>query len=548
MVLSLLVSCRDNQSASVSDKPAAKTQVAKDPLLFPKDNFTVETMTIKTSAGEKKVAYHSYMHIPYVANPVDADYQSLNVSVPIEIDGVAVDATNAPILLANGVGGYMSFNNKTGGFGMPAGFFPGMSAVDNGQQIGPPGGMPAAQGGERGNAQAPGGGMPPGSSMPEGTGRMSGPSDMNNAVTGKQDLALAAGYVVVEPGCRGRDNQAEDGTYYGKAPAAIVDLKAAVRYIRHNRGVIPGNVDWIVSSGCSAGGGLSSILGASGNSPMYDPYLKELGAAYADDSIYACACFSPVTDLDHADMGYEWLHGQTSLASGELVDQTLSKKLIALFADYQASLNLKGEGDFGTLTVDNYDEYLMQQHLIPSATRYLKAMSEEERSLYLATTPWLTWNCGNAVFDFRDYIASTSRGKGLPAFDDFEMEMPEPLLFGDETADGRHFTDFALQQVTGDPNTRIDSDLQKVVNMMNPMYFIGQGNPGCAKHWWIRAGSTESGLAVIFGNLSASLENLGKVVNASLYWEAGHCVDDNPESFIIWIGDITGYTLKAGTK
>jgi len=27
----------------------------KDPLLFPKDNFTVETKMVKTSAGEKKV-------------------------------------------------------------------------------------------------------------------------------------------------------------------------------------------------------------------------------------------------------------------------------------------------------------------------------------------------------------------------------------------------------------------------------------------------------------------------------------------------------------
>ncbi len=63
---------------------------------------------MKTSAGEKKVTYRSYMHIPYVANPVDKDYQSLNVSVPVEIDGKAVDAENAPILFDIGVGGYMS--------------------------------------------------------------------------------------------------------------------------------------------------------------------------------------------------------------------------------------------------------------------------------------------------------------------------------------------------------------------------------------------------------------------------------------------------------
>jgi len=64
----------------------------KDPLLFPKDNFTVETKTVNTSAGEKKVTYRSYMHIPYVANPVDKDYQSMNVSVPIKVDDAAADA------------------------------------------------------------------------------------------------------------------------------------------------------------------------------------------------------------------------------------------------------------------------------------------------------------------------------------------------------------------------------------------------------------------------------------------------------------------------
>ena len=57
-------------------------ETALDPLLFPKDDYTVETKTVKTSTGVKIVTFRSYMHIPYVANPVDTDYQSLNVSVP----------------------------------------------------------------------------------------------------------------------------------------------------------------------------------------------------------------------------------------------------------------------------------------------------------------------------------------------------------------------------------------------------------------------------------------------------------------------------------
>ena len=120
----------------------------EDPLLFPKDNFTVETKTVKTSEGEKKVTYHSYMHIPYVANPVDKDYQSLNVSVPVEIDGKVIDAKNAPVFFEIGVGGYMSVRNSGG------------------------------------NTGGPGGSV--------------GPRNIGN-ISSRSDLALAAGYVVVYP-------------------------------------------------------------------------------------------------------------------------------------------------------------------------------------------------------------------------------------------------------------------------------------------------------------------------------------------------------------
>ncbi len=135
--------------------------------------------------------------------------------------------------------------------------------------------------------------------------------------------------MVVSPGCRGRDNKAADGTLYGKAPAAIVDLKAAIRYIRHNQGVIPGNVNWIFSTGVSAGGALSALLGSSGNSHLYDSYLKEIGAADASDNIFGSACFCPITDLEHADGAYEWMYGTIPTRSG-LVDQELSKQLKAI--------------------------------------------------------------------------------------------------------------------------------------------------------------------------------------------------------------------------
>jgi len=480
---------------------------ADDPLLFPKDAFTVQTRTVTTSTGEKAVTFRLYQHIPYLAKPVDKEYQSLDVSVPIQVDGVAVNAAKAPILFAVGVGGYMSVSN-------------------------------AGRGNRGGRMGGPPGGAPPG-----GRG-MGGPGRGSN-VSRNTDLALAAGYVVVSPGCRGRDNKAADGTYYGKAPAAIVDLKAAIRYVRHNAGVLPGNAGWIVTTGVSAGGALSALLGASGGSSLYDSYLKEIGAADANDTVFASADFCPIMDLDHADMAYEWMYGAVPNNSGVLVDQALSKQLQDAFAAYQASLKLQGRSGFGTITADNYGRYLLQTYLFPSATRYLRGLSEERRRAYLANNKWITWSDGGAAFAFTDYLAHVGRMKGLPAFDDFEMRQPEPNEFGNKTTDSRHFTNFSLRHSTGNPNARIDDDLQHLLNLMNPMYFIGQNNQGMAGHWWIRTGTSDAHTSLtVVANLAASLEKRNKDVNALLYWDAGHGADEDAEDFIAWIGGITGFSSR----
>lgn len=450
-----------------------------DPLLFPKDNFTVETKMVKTSTGEKKITYHSYLHIPYVANPIDKDYQSMNISVPVKVDNAAVDAANAPILFVIGVGGYMSVNNAR-----------------------------TVTGNSRGNA----------------------------------DLALAAGYVVVSPGCRGRDNKAADGTWYGKAPAAIVDLKAAIRYIRYNQGIIPGNVNRIFSTGVSAGGALSALLGSSGNSHLYDSYLKEIGAADASDNIFGSACFCPITDLEHADGAYEWMYGTIPIKSG-LVDQELSKQLKAINTGYQTSLKLQGKNGFGTLTTENYDKYLLQYYLIPSANKYLRNLTDEKRKEYLETNKWIAWTDKGAEFEFTDYVTHVGRMKGLPAFDDFGMRQPEPNLFGNTTTEARHFTSFSLQQSSVNMTAEIDKEVKTLVNLMNAMYFIGQNRDGCVKNWWLRQGTSDNHTSqTVIANLATSLENQGKDVNTFLYWDAGHGADQDAEDFIAWIGNVSGFS------
>jgi hypothetical protein len=531
MAVALLAGCSStntptNASSSTPSAGAPSgTTASAVSLTFPKDTYTVTTTTVTTAEGDKKVTYHLYQHLTYVAKPVDANYESLDVKVPVEIDGVAIDAAKAPILFDIAVGGYMSVSNTasggTSGGGPPGGGFP------SGQ---PPGGtMP----GSGASGTMPAGGPP--------SGALGGPGPGGGGVS-NADLALAAGYVVVSPGCRGRDNVTPDGKYYGKAPAAIVDLKSAVKYIRFNKGVIPGNTDWIISNGTSAGGALSALVGASGDSHLYDAYFKELGAADASDAIFASACYCPITDLENADGAYEWMFGTTPLTSGQ-VDQALSEQLKAIFAPYQASLNLQGENGFGTITADNYGDYLMKTYLVPAANKYLSALSDADRATYLANNPWLKWENGQASFTFADYVTHVGRMKGLPAFDDFNLAQAENILFGNETTNARNFTDFSLRHATGNNSAQIDSDLPATLNLMNPMYFIGQNNSGCANNWWIRYGTKDSNTSLtVIANLAAALQNKDKNVSSLMYWDAGHGANEDAPDFIKWIGTTTGYT------
>ncbi|MBF6204694.1 Tat pathway signal protein [Streptomyces gardneri] len=458
---------------------------AKAELAFDPDAFTEQTKTVATFERDKEVAYRFYESVVYVAKPVNKAYQSLNISVPVEIDGTAVDASTAPILFSNSVGGYLS------------------SSVT---------GDEPGDGGER---------------------------------TRNQDLALAAGYVVVESGARGRDLVGPDGTYYGVAPAAIVDLKAAVRYLRHNSGRVPGNTDRIVATGVSAGGALSALLGASADSGMYHRYLADLGAADASDAVFAAAPYCPITDLEHADMAYEWNWGANPVRSGEL-DATASRDLSAAFTGYQASLGLQGKDGFGPITADNYGRYLVRTYLEPAATAYLTALPDADRSSYLAANPWITWAGDRAEFPWPDFLAHVGeRKKGVPAFDAFDLSSGENNEFGVGTTKARHFTLYSLRRATGDPGAQLDGDLPEKITMMNPMPFIGQKNPARAEHWWIRVGTkdTDTSLTIV-GNLAASLENLGDDVDAAMYWDAGHGSNEDAADFIRWIGRVTGYTAS----
>ncbi|MDQ0581709.1 subtype B tannase [Streptomyces rishiriensis] len=517
-------------SAQASGGTSASSSSDAGSLAFDPDAYTKLTTTVTDTAGdEHSVTYHFWKAITYVAKPLDAAYQSLNVSVPVEIDGTAVDASDAPILFANSVGGYMpsSVADATG---------VGAGGMGGGMGGGAPSGAPSASAsasasapGANGNTNATGG-----------------------ALSSNQLLALAAGYVVVEPGARGRTLKNSAGEYYGVAPAAIVDLKAAVRYLRANKGVVPGDTDRIVSAGTSAGGALSSLLGASGDSPLYDKYLEELGAADASDAIFATGAWCPITDLEHADASYEWNWGTNALGTGKQVDQAVSRTLRAQFAEYQAGLKLEGLNGFGTLNARNYDEYLVKQYLEPSATTYLAALSDTARETYLAANTFITWKNGRARFSWADFLTHVgARKKTVPAFDAFDLSAGENNEFGKGTVISRHFTAYSLKNdTTGLTAKRLDSDIPEVLRLMNPMYFLAdKPNPGRSKHWWIRLGTKDSDTSLtVSANIAAAAHGLGDDVDHLYYWDQGHGANTDPGDFITWIAKVTGHRARSGAK
>lgn len=488
-----------------------------EPMQFRPGDYKLLTTSIMTDAGEVSVKYHFWQAIPYVTRPVDITYQSLNISVPVEIDGKPVDASIAPILFVIPVGGYMPASvaeaTEIDGAKGPTGPVPGMpqatprGAPENGTASGSP--LQLNQGERVSNAK----------------------------------LGLAKGLVIVECGARGRTLVDDAGTYYGTAPAAIVDLKAAVRWIRANRGAMPGNVDQIITSGTSAGGALSALVGATGDSPEYEPWLAEIGAAAGSDAVFAVGSWCPITDLENANGAYEWNWGTNPTATGEVVDAALSSELSGLFAEYQSGLGLIGKGDFGALTADTLGPYLVETYLLNAADNYLASLTAADRNAYLTANPNIHWDDGRAAFDWDEFKRHVGpRKKSLPAFDAFDLSTGENNLFGGEKVKARHFSTWALRKANHDTTAELDVEMVKLVHLMNPMPYLKSGNSGRARNWWLRVGSkdTDTSLSVV-SNLAAISEANGDRVDARYYWDQGHGSNIDPEEFFTWISEITGY-------
>lgn len=378
--------------------------------------------------------------------------------------------------------------------------------------------------------------------------------------------AIRHGYIVAAPGIRGRNSKVGD-RFTGKAPAMIIDLKAAIRYLRLNKHLIPGCTDRIISNGTSAGGALSALVAASANHPDYTPYLKEIGAADTSDEIFAACCYCPIHNLEHADIAYEWMfYGETMvydlvydfdfehkpllLKSMSYQEKPMSPKQLCLshqleqhFIDYINALNLRGN-DGNPLTLDSNGngsfKEEVKRYIIASAqnewdTAKYKSSCAHLCSLLPQNTNVKEQDCFTVKnskiidMDWLKFIKSIHRNKFAPAFDDLALKSCENDAFGMTDKAARHFTSFSQE------NTEVESSLvpEQIVRMMNPLHYIGRSDT--AKHWWIRHSvhdcATSLAIPVI---LATRLKNNGYDVDFELPWGLPHCGDYDMDSFFIW--------------
>lgn len=170
-------------------------------------------------------------------------------------------------------------------------------------------------------------------------------TDQNDKSDKSIEKYLESGFVVVHVG--------GSGTGERIAPWGAAALKAAIRWYRFNSDVLPGDTDRIFVCGTGSGGNLAAVVGASGDSELYTPYLEALGAAMTgkngeplSDAVCGAACWSPVTGLDAADAAYEWNMGQYDRA-GTRADGTwtaaLSTDLATEYVNYVNQLGFKDE-------------------------------------------------------------------------------------------------------------------------------------------------------------------------------------------------------------
>lgn len=411
--------------------------------------------------------------------------------------------------------------------------------------------------------------------------------------------ALKAGYVFVNVGTRSRGGAvAEDGRFTGKAPAPVVDAKAAIRYLRLNDALMPGSAERIVVTGTSGGGGLTAAVAASGNSADYLPFLDEVGAAglkgsgaalasTIKDDVFAAVAYCPINNLGNADAGYEYEYtaARSNANTGALggvaynagLQPAASTAIAGRFAAYVSGLNLKAE-DGSALTA---------QGLRDSAQAFVK--QEVERQIAKgtavpapggnfvtsrATLPndWLTLSGTGTTATvasvdyarFVAYVAANQALKTVVAFDPVGVTgnksattgawnvTGETNLFGSATARYANFTEWSWNNnaATGDASGADDTGLtwaqytalssttlNTQLKLINPLAYLGTAADS-APYWYVRHGMVDRDTAFVMQTLlyqAIRNDTSVKEVSFKLPYLVGHSGNYDVQEVFAWI-------------
>ena len=487
------------------EPPLQADTSAKISLAFDVKNY--ESMS--TTVDNKEIKYRAFEYIPYVANPIDIDQQYMNIYVPEEyFNNGTVNGYNtqtAPIFMPNAVGGYMPSQAMT-------------PKVENGKP---------------------------------------------NSVL----YALSRGYVVASPATRGRTNKASDGNFIGKAPAVIVDLQAATAYLHANDSTMPGNANRIITNGTSAGGAVSLLQGATGNNSDFQPYLQALGAATAATNVYAVSAYAPITNLDAADMAYEWSYkgitsfNKVTMGQGELPQANVGGNTAPPQRTMQR-VNLNADDvAYSNLLSEHFPEYVNNLQLHDSMGRVLKldkngngtfknyvkafiidaANKAQAKGTDLSKhTYFVRDNKTGAIKDinWEAYNQFVSRSKAPGAFDSRSNDSGENNLFGTSATDNNHFTiTAALHDTT--PNQDVYVENAKIVTMMNPMNYLGSPAATNARYYRIRYGTADSNTSVAIPLIVGTrAQNLGYNVDMATPFGVDHSGDYDLDELFNWMDNI----------
>ena len=487
------------------EPPLQADASAKISLAFDAKNY--ESMS--TTVDNKEIKYRAFEYIPYVANPIDIDQQYMNIYVPEEyFNNGTVNGYNtqtAPIFMPNAVGGYMPSQAMT-------------PKVENGKP---------------------------------------------NSVL----YALSRGYVVASPATRGRTNKASDGNFIGKAPAVIVDLQAATAYLHANDSTMPGNANRIITNGTSAGGAVSLLQGATGNSSDFQPYLQALGAATAATNVYAVSAYAPITNLDAADMAYEWSYkgitsfNKVTMGQGELPQANVGGNTAPPQRTMQR-VNLNADDvAYSNLLSEHFPEYVNNLQLHDSMGRVLKldkngngtfknyvkafiidaANKAQAKGTDLSKHTYLVRdNKTGAIKDinWEAYNQFVSRSKTPGAFDSRSNDSGENSLFGTSNTNNNHFTiTAALHDTT--PNQDVYVENAKIVTMMNPMNYLGSPAATNAQFYRIRYGTADSNTSIAIPLIVGTrAQNLGYKVDMATPFDVDHSGDYDLDELFNWMDNI----------